>query len=799
VAHSAVVCDDQLAEERFVSGELQCTLTALTPLIAGSFQMEYQYLDESVRQAFTGLLSARHASSKVDDTKKLIEPMRLGPASGTLPGRILIPGEALKGPIAQSLKALLSAPMERVQERTLSFRPNLGDAKRIRPAVVHSCRYDKGGLEEIRIELCEDSQGRACTCDDIIYVYRDAVPVLQAWIADNYDRAAKQGLHRLRPKAPRADINDTLFGVRIEGRSYAKKLAKSQNGSEDLSDYVVVRYLEGQDGTSTFHQAFNGRHGYEWALVKVNHSIDPKDIQLVTIPKSVVRDYAATLHHLADGQHGHLLHHPNRKKLQDVPENIRQFQKNQWPLAGDLLYVEFDRDPLDQGAKIIGIGHHFRHRRIYRDSIHLTGDSRKTPQERLREILCPLKLERESQPDGTYAGSPQKLTAARGLFGYVAPQANGYEKPDEPLTFGIGQAHSDFKQLAGRVSINWAVECGDPNRKGRFLNEGQYGCLVPLRPLSSPKPSAVETYLTQDKLNLRTDGGTLCTYGDTLDDASAGELNGRKTYLHQPDAARSPDRYELTGPGHRDWWLGEGDNRKQAILSEQAGVARFVSAPQTEFKFTLRVRDLRTWELGALWLALAPDRSLIEHFLQRLGANAAQTPKLQTWLRRAQESWKPDDQQRPLLALKVGHGRPLGLGSVRVKIKAMRRLKFDEQMAPTLNCQDTPDQLDEQRKSAVSALAAKIVRDFTPAQVVQWIEFVFVPWLQVHRYAGRTRFDYPRGEDGRASTGPVYEFHSRQRQNHAKGRKRPREGKPLSPGGLISLDKLDTKESGDAH
>ncbi|NLF73162.1 MAG: hypothetical protein GX575_29350 [Candidatus Anammoximicrobium sp.] len=46
---------------------------------------------------------------------------------------------------------------------------------------------------------------------------------------------------------------------------------------------------------------------------------------------------------------------------------------------------------------------------------------------------------------------------ARGLFGYVAQQATGYEVPDQPLTFGIGGTGSDFKQLAGRVSVNCAL------------------------------------------------------------------------------------------------------------------------------------------------------------------------------------------------------------------------------------------------------------------------------------------------------------------------------------------------------
>lgn len=392
---------------------------------------------------------------------------------------------------------------------------------------------------------------------------------------------------------------------------------------------------------------------------------------------------------------------------------------------------------------------------------------------------------------------------ARGLFGYVAQQATGYEVPDQPLTFGIGGTGSDFKQLAGRVSVNWAVEDGDPRRQGRFLNEGPSACLVPLRPLSSPKPSAVETYLTQDKLGQRQDRGTLCTYGDTLVDQAAGDLNGRKFYLHQPDAAHARECYELTGPGQADWWLGEAANRKLAVLSEQAGIARFVSTPGTEFKFTLRFRDLRTWELGALWLALAADQPLIEHFVENLGLDRSRTPKLIAWLKRV-ASWKPDDDQRPLLALKVGHGRPLGLGSVRVRVKAMCRLQFDEELRPAMSSQNGSAELDQQRRSAVAALAQRIAQSFTDRQRADWVEQVFVPWLQVHRYAGRKSFDYPRDiarkvngdsvNSERPGAKTIYNYHTNQRKRHAAGRKLPEAGTARSSGasgGLKSLEDLD--------
>ena len=45
-------------------------------------------------------------------------------------------------------------------------------------------------------------------------------------------------------------------------------------------------------------------------------------------------------------------------------------------------------------------------------------------------------------------------------------------------------------------------------------------------------------------------------------------------------------------------------------------------------------------------------------------------------------AWHPSDNQ-PLLAVKLGHGRPLSLGSVQVAVDTIRRLRFDEHAYPT--------------------------------------------------------------------------------------------------------------------
>jgi CRISPR-associated protein (TIGR03986 family) len=666
------------------------------------------------------------------------------------------------------------ASMERVQERTFSFRPNLMDATNMVPAIVHRRDIQDGRLVSMEVEF-------AGTCDQILYVRGDAIPVLKHWLERNGSPEARSGLDRLPFKAPRADINAHVRGLRIDmRRSYARKLERgSETERANLLNYALVRYRGGLDGQATFASVFNRRQTtcYEWALVPL---ISEKP-ELVTIPQDVLATYTETLKHTGNDQTGHLLAHPDKKDLAQVRDSTIPRFRRECPQVGDLLFVEM------VNGKMVGIGHHFRHRRRYRDTVHLSRDpqvSRRysTQASGLRDILSPLQPERTMQVGGPHHGAPQKLTGARLLFGFVGADRPEYDPayPNEPLTFGIGEG--DFKQLAGRISVNWAVEQGAPERDGRFLNQDNYGCLVPLRPLGAPKPSAVETYLTQDRLSNREDLGTLCTYGDTPDDPAAGNLRGRKFYLHQPLAAESARCYELFDADQPDWKPGE----TLHLHGNQAVIARFVATPGTTFTFTLRFRDLRAWELGALLLTLTADQALIKYLVEQLQLGDA-APALQRWLQHL-SAWQMDA-AHPLLALKLGHGRPLGLGSVHILVDGLDRLVFNQDGMPSLqSCS-----VEEVRRQAVAQLAELLRAQHTSEQVCSWVETVLVPWLQVHLYAGRTCFDYPRREvlTPRREV-RIYHFHTEERRKHSRGRKLPKgEKKGPEPGGLKPLNDLD--------
>ncbi len=189
----------------FWSGELRCTLTALTPLLAGNYQFEYEHLAESVKQAFENLARDRGATGHVKQDKKVLEPLCLQALDQDRdrPGAVLIAGEALKGMVRGSLQALLSAPMERVQERTFSFRPNLMNDANIRPAIVHSVANSSGELTAMKVVLGN-------LCSDVIYVQGNAERALETFL--------RQPLANLRPAFPRAAVSGTVRNVKLDVR-----------------------------------------------------------------------------------------------------------------------------------------------------------------------------------------------------------------------------------------------------------------------------------------------------------------------------------------------------------------------------------------------------------------------------------------------------------------------------------------------------------------------------------------------------------------------------------------------------
>ncbi len=645
----APVFHDGSGDAGLLTGELRCELTALTPLLAGNDL--YAVADVRgvrVRGDDATLPPAWGVGAPVHREKKVLEPLRLDD------GRVAIAGSAIKGTLRQSLGALLSAPMERVAERSYSYRPHLAPnanaRRRPRPAiVVQAAAADGTGLHLELLPMLDRNDPRFVFLDNPV----DAPP------------RARRGreVHRYR-------------------------------GGTDAAGELAARFdAQNRPGGAPPRRA---------ASAFVHHWVD-LDASLrgaspVDVPAEVVREWRATLDHLADTRDGHLserhpLLHESADLRRQIAKKVRALKEEAFQV-GDLVYCERD----ERTGRILSIGHHFRYRWRHADTVRTHAGAP-------RPEMVPTPNERTSP-------RPEALTGARLLMGYTG---------DNEGSAGIGRG--PFAHLAGRLAPNMAVEqCPDGRDNARFLH-----LAVPLKILGQPRPSAAEHYLQQDAAAVaaRGDLGAMRTWGDVAGLDAPGEIAGRKFYLHQPDAATDARCYRADDPETR--------------RSKQATLARFVSRPGARFRFTLRFRSLRPWELGAVLLALAPTPA-------RARAVFGDDAVIAAWL--DDVTVEAAAQNVPALAVKLGHGRPLGLGSVAVTVDALHLVEGDATEALCLEAL--------RKKLGGAAMAAE-----TRAVARQW--------LKVSRYAGRTRAAYPVAP-GRRGEVTVYAHHMNARNAHAKAR-----------------------------
>jgi len=616
------VWHDGAGSGELLSGELLCTLEALTPLLPGNHRYPV-----SEARALPGW-------PDLPAKKQIVEPLRLAD------GRVVIAGSALKGMLRHSLGALLSAPMERVGERHYSYRPNLDvrddacPSLVTRPAVVAD--GEKGPL---RVWVLDDARAA-------IFVRDEAIDILR--------RAATEESVIVKGRKIRGVVSDfTRTGNN-------RILARAEGSWVPDYDYVLVDYAGGIDGKGRLGAKFKPpTKTYSLALVPEDKLQDAVEL---TVGDTVLAAYRTTQKVLADGDRGHLFAHPllDKNEIEDIAQGIRDHTDlRPW----QLVYVEvrLDRGELTSKAEILSLGHHFRYRWAYTSSIRKKGG-------KTRSCLSPLADE--------LGARPARLSGARLFFGYVRDD-------DNPLGKGV------YRRLAGRIALNHALSDGVPG----FLGTAEKSHCIPLPQLGQPKASAWEFYLQQSD-----DSNLPATYGDLPGDAG-GELAGRKFYLHQPRVRTERDIADAA-----------------AVSDQNATLARFVCQPGSRFRFTLRFARLRLWELGALLAVLEPAR---------LGKKDA------------------------VYAHKLGLGRPLGLGSVRIDIDRLRTRKESE-----THLTEPEERLIGQ---ALDELRARL---HTPT---------LERWLQIHRYIDRGRVAYPSAEIRGETT--IFNWHTGIRREYSKLRR----------------------------
>jgi hypothetical protein len=592
------------------SGELLCTLRTLTPLLAGNEQ--YAISDSNIR--------LQRASGE----KKVLEPLF------DEDGRVLIPGEQLKGMLRQSVGALLGAPMERVAEQTYSYRPNLAfepGNKQVepRPAVVVSLKTFGRYTVPDKVKLCDINRR-----------------IFDMWPRSPHDRRYRGGMEA------------------YEGPGNPDPVLKK-------CDLHTRARPTGQQANP------------------------------VEVPDETHEQWLLTVAHLTDTTSGHISsRHPSilNTTLQSQAKTNLQRAVTRGFKEGDVIYVEWDTVE----GRVVSYGHHYYYRWRYADSVR---EKWAAATRSVRSELKPLPSETVNAPD--------RLSGARALFGFCS---------DNPGSDGVGTG--DQSQLAGRIAFNYAREVVEQvdNLAKRFLGTENRGYCVALKELGTPKPSAVEFYLDQTQLPARRrekDQGVVVTYGDLPGRDPTGDLAGRKFYRHCPQAATDKSVYES--------WDTE-------IIEKRSTLARFATRPQRTFKFTVRFRNLSDEELGVLLIALCPNQY---------------APMLPEPVR-SEAGVKPVKKDRPRYATKLGHARPLGWGSVEIKVDRLRVLCSEGGFEDLSNADVG---------TCLSKCGDIVDRPSLRA------------WLDIHDFIDSKWGPYPT-----AGNADIFRFHSGIRQLHSKGRRR---------------------------
>jgi hypothetical protein len=306
------------------SGEILCSLEALTPLLPGNARYPLRKEGQRDGAAQVDLAKLRAwGFAGLKPGKQVAEPLRLAD------GRVVVAGSALKGMFRQSLGALLSAPMERVAERRFTYRPNLDFNKFdvaeryvVRPALVVA-KSGRGW----QIEVFDDALAA-------VFVRNDAEPLIHA--------AAREGV-----------IAGMIPGICLDMDKGKRRVLKRHGETARLDGYRVAAYRGGIDGAGWLAKAFNQRESCTYNLALV-----PRESACtLEIPAELYQRYLEDQESvLANSESGHLCAHPldiNAERVSQSIINSREFS------PGQLVYVEVATDSngkVTQNAKVVSCG-----------------------------------------------------------------------------------------------------------------------------------------------------------------------------------------------------------------------------------------------------------------------------------------------------------------------------------------------------------------------------------------------------------------------------------------------------------
>lgn len=343
------------------SGEVRLELDTLTPLLVG-------WERGRVGDADTDWpVPANFEGTALPSNKSMLCPLRA--PWGKRP--VVIPGDSLKGLLRHELGALLGAPMERVAERSYSYRPNL--------------KYPDGAEARfLEPRLARVGRSATINIDGRKWPVPEQVDVLSMATRDQ---------HSYFPR------NERRSGNFVQSTPEAEPYRGGLGAGERLPEGIV--------GGKVVHTHIDVRQ------LRVEHaSVRPSP--------AVMNQYAATLTNLLDVNEGHFsARHPSiggDQQKQRLAKEAIEKGANQAFQTGDVIWVEWDTEK----KRIVSFGWHYYYRWAYTDSVRLKGGKLE------RHGLLPLDGERLKDDDG----APKVLSPVRRLFGYTGDNAGSKDIGD---------------------------------------------------------------------------------------------------------------------------------------------------------------------------------------------------------------------------------------------------------------------------------------------------------------------------------------------------------------------------------
>lgn len=310
-----------------LSGEIRFELETLTPLLVG--WERGQVGDNEGDWAIPADLADTQLVSK----KSVLCPLRA--PWGKRP--VVIPGDSLKGLLRHELGALLGVPMERVAERSYSYRPNALFPNQPNPRLI--ARIARVPNDCIEMQALDDKT-------------QVRVPTKLELLPTNlrYDKRRDQSSNYYR-------FDDGNGAAYRGGQGAGEKLNSKRNLHKKL--------------TANPNQP----------------------TETATLSQAVQDGYLATVRHLADEATGHFSErHPDAKEHgANARTRILEAARTVVFQPGDLVWVEWDNEK----KCIVSLGWHYYYRWAYTDSIRKDADAPRLE----RRGLFPLDKERAKDGD----------------------------------------------------------------------------------------------------------------------------------------------------------------------------------------------------------------------------------------------------------------------------------------------------------------------------------------------------------------------------------------------------------------